>query len=250
MTDRQLKQKNGNTGGQLMDIFARLASHFGPLHWWPADSPFEVVVGAVLTQNTAWRNVETAVSALKCEGVLSVAGLLKISRQRLEELIRPSGFFRQKAERLQLFAAYLQRHYEGDLMAMFNRPMPLVRDELLALKGIGPETADSILLYAGQLPSFVVDAYTRRLLLRLGLLSGSEKYQDIRALFMDHLPASVELYNEYHALIVEQCKVWCRVRPLCFNCPLKVVCRFPGMENPVQCCPKQLKVRPWAIENK
>jgi endonuclease-3 related protein len=215
-----------NPAERLIDIFNRLADYFGPLHWWPADTPFEVVVGAILTQNTAWRNVEMAIAALKEAEILSVRGLIDVGRKRLEELIRPAGFFRQKAEMLQLFVAYLRQHYAGDLGALLEGPLDAVRNELLTLKGVGPETADSILLYAGDRPSFVVDAYTRRLLFRLGLLEGNEKYAEIRSLFMDHLPHSSELYNEYHALIVEQCKVYCRVKPLCSDCPLKSVCTY------------------------
>jgi endonuclease-3 related protein len=208
----------------LNDIFNRLLAHFGALHWWPADSPFEVVVGAILTQNTAWRNVERAIAALKAEAPLAVSNLLRIERQRLEELIRPAGFFRQKAERLQLFAAHLMNHHAGDLSAMLAGPLSEVRDELLQCKGVGPETADSILLYAGGQPSFVIDAYTRRLFGRLGLLRGQESYDQIRQLFMTHLPHNSDLFNEYHALIVEQCKQYCRTKPLCSDCPLQGCC--------------------------
>lgn len=209
---------------RLNDLFNCLLTRFGSLHWWPADSPFEVVVGAFLTQNTAWRNVERAIAALKAEIPFEPGPLLRIDRQRLEELIRPAGFFRQKAERLQLFATYLRDHHAGDLSAMLAGPLQQVRAELLACKGIGPETADSILLYAGGRPSFVVDAYTRRLLARLGLLQGDEPYETIRSLFMDHLPHNSDLFNEYHALIVEQCKQYCRVKPLCADCCLQKYC--------------------------
>lgn len=208
----------------LNDIFNRLLEHFGALHWWPADSPFEVVVGAILTQNTNWRNVERAIAALKVEVPLTADNLLKIERQRLEVLIRPSGFFRQKAERLQLFAAHLMKHHAGDLNTMLAGPLSEVRAELLQCKGVGPETADSILLYAGGRPSFVVDAYTRRLLGRLGLLQGEESYDQIRQMFMTHLPHNSDLFNEYHALIVEQCKQYCRTKPLCSDCPLQCCC--------------------------
>ena len=210
--------------GCLNEIFNRLLTHFGELHWWPAESPFEVVVGAILTQNTAWRNVERVIAALKDEAPLTVDNLLRMDRQRLEELIRPSGFFRQKAERLQLFSAYLRGRYVGDLGAMLRGPLQQVRDELLRCKGVGPETADSILLYAGDRPSFVVDAYTRRLFDRLGLLQGKESYDQIRQMFMTHLPHNSGLFNEYHALIVEQCKRYCRTKPLCCDCPLQCDC--------------------------
>lgn len=209
----------------LLDIFDRLATHFGPLHWWPAQTPFEVVVGAILTQNTAWRNVEYAIANLNAAAALTPAALAAIDCGQLEALIRPAGFFRQKAERLQLFARHLMRHHEGDLATMLAGPLEDVRNELLACKGVGPETADSILLYAGSRPSFVVDAYTRRLFTRLGLLCGDEGHEAIRSLFMDHLPCDTDLFNEYHALIVEECKTFCRKRnPLCPDCPLLPVC--------------------------
>jgi len=210
----------------LPEIFDRLAAHFGPLHWWPADTPFEVVVGAILTQNTAWRNVEQAISRLKEAGVLTPEGLMEIPRRQLEELVRPAGFFRQKAERLKLFVEHLFRCCDGDLSTLLAGEPGEVRDELLTLKGIGQETADSILLYAGDHPSFVVDAYTRRLFSRLGLLRGDEAYEAIRALFMTHLPHETDLFNEYHALIVEECKTFCRKKPLCAPCPLLSICPF------------------------
>ncbi len=210
---------------RLMAIFDRLVAHFGPLHWWPAETPFEVVVGAVLTQNTAWRNVERAIVNLRGAGALDPLSLNDLSRSRLEELIRPAGFFRQKAERLQLFTTRLLGRHGGDLARMLAGPLEEVRSELLALKGVGPETADSILLYAADRPSFVVDAYTRRLFGRLGLLEGSESYGAVRDLFMEHLPSDADLYNEYHALIVEECKTFCRKRaPLCPACPLIPLC--------------------------
>ncbi len=209
----------------LPEICERLAAHFGPLHWWPADTPFEVVVGAILTQNTAWRNVEYAIANLKQAAALSPQALGSLAPETLQDLIRPAGFFRQKAERLQLFVTYLQAHHQGDLARMLAGEMDTVRRELLALKGIGPETADSILLYAGNHPSFVVDAYTRRLFTRLGWLQGSESYEAIRALFMGYLPHDADLFNEYHALIVEQCKTYCRKRqPACPECPLQSLC--------------------------
>lgn len=212
---------------RLYDIFNRLAAHFGPLHWWPALTPFEVVVGAILTQNTAWRNVEYAVANLKEAGALNPAALAGLDRSELEALIRPAGFFRQKAERLQLFVGHLFDRHGGDLAALLAGPLEAVRAELLACKGVGPETADSILLYAGGRPSFVVDAYTRRLFTRLGLLNGKEGYEAIRSLFMDHLPPETDLFNEYHALIVEECKTFCRKRsPLCPACPLLAGCPY------------------------
>jgi endonuclease-3 related protein len=213
-----------NLKDTLLFICNRLAEHFGPLHWWPADSPFEVVIGAFLTQNTAWRNVELAIAALKRAVPLTPQAICGLERQRLEELIRPAGFFRQKAQRLQLFSGDLLEHYQGDLDAMLAGPLPQVRRYLLEFKGVGPETADSILLYAAHRPSFVVDAYTRRLLQRYGILQGGESYEQIRTLFMENLPRQTDLFNEYHALIVEQCKIFCRKRPLCDSCPLQPHC--------------------------
>ncbi len=211
----------------LTEVFNRLAAHFGPLHWWPAQSPFEVVVGAILTQNTAWRNVEYAIANLKKAGALTPAALRAIERDELEILIRPAGFFRQKAERLQLFVEHLFARHGGDLAALLTGPLETVRAELLDCKGVGPETADSILLYAGNRPSFVVDAYTRRLFTRLSVLHGDEGYEKIRSLFMEHLPHDTDLFNEYHALIVEECKTFCRKRaPLCSSCPLLAGCPF------------------------
>ena len=212
---------------RLKDIFDRLVDYFGPLHWWPANSPFEVVVGAVLTQNTAWRNVELAIANLKGAQALSPEALRETATGELEQLIRPAGFFRQKAERLKLFVEHLFRRHGGELSSLLSGPLEKVRGELLSLKGIGPETADSILLYAGGYPSFVVDAYTLRLFIRLEVLGGTEGYEAVRALFMEHLPHEADLFNEYHALIVEECKTFCRKRlPLCSACPLQPVCPF------------------------
>jgi endonuclease-3 related protein len=223
---------------RLYDIFNRLAAHFGPLHWWPAQTPFEVVIGAILTQNTAWRNVEYAIANLQAAGVLAPAALRAIERGELESLIRPAGFFRQKAERLQLFVEHLFARHGGELAALLAGPLEAVRAELLACKGMGPETADSILLYAGNRPSFVIDAYTRRLFTRLGLLHGNEGYESIRSLFMDNLPHETDLFNEYHALIVEECKVFCRKRtPLCPSCPLLACCPYGQAAVPAWAMP-------------
>ena len=208
----------------LLDIYQRLFDHYGNRHWWPADTPFEVVIGAILTQNTNWNNVEKAMTNLRQADALSSDAVLKLEREKLEQLIRPSGFFRQKAERLQLFCHYLQEHHQGSLDHLLDQELNLVRNELLRLKGIGPETADSILLYAGQRASFVVDAYTHRLFQRLGILAGTEKYAFVRDLFMSTLPEDIQLYNEYHALIVIHCKDFCRKKPLCHNCPCADIC--------------------------
>lgn len=211
---------------RLQHIYRDLLAHFGPRHWWPATTPFEMVVGAILTQNTAWRNVEQAILRLKNRQVLSPGRLAALERTELEELIRPAGYFRQKAARLQDLAIYLEAEWQGDVRAWCAGPLTTARARLLERPGIGPETADSILLYAGQRPSFVVDAYTRRIFGRLGLLRGGESYAQVRALFMSHLPHEVDLFNEYHALIVELAKTFCRKRsPRCAACPLQTGCR-------------------------
>jgi endonuclease-3 related protein len=209
----------------LNDVYQRLAAAYGPLHWWPAETPFEVAIGAILTQNTNWKNVEMAIGNLRRAQALTPQALSELSRDALEQLIRPSGFFRQKAERLQLLCAYLRTHHQGRLEQLLRQPLEQARRELLQLKGIGPETADSILLYAGDLPSFVVDAYTRRLFERLGELRKNQSYEQIRERFMARLPAAADLYNEYHALIVEHCKRCCRSRPRCGDCCLGAICR-------------------------
>ncbi|WP_303721835.1 endonuclease III domain-containing protein [Malonomonas rubra] len=216
---------------QLMTIYQRLFDHYGPRHWWPAETPFEVAVGAMLTQNTNWSNVEKAINNLRAANALSCQAISHLPRKELETLIRPSGFFRQKAERLQLFCNYLRVHYHSSLETLLQQPLKPLRKELLELKGIGPETADSIMLYAGEHPTFVVDAYTGRLFSRLGFLDGTEKYQQIRSFFMSQLDSHSKLYNEFHALIVIQCKEHCRKKPLCDNCPLEMICSY-RQQNP------------------
>ncbi|UFS71812.1 endonuclease III domain-containing protein [Geomonas sp. RF6] len=209
-----------------MEIFELLLARYGALHWWPAETPFEVCVGAILTQNTNWNNVEKALANLKGEGVLTVAGLWELPVERLAELIRPAGFFRIKSQRLKDFLGYLVEGYHGSLDLMFDRDWRSLRNELLGVRGIGRETCDSILLYAGEKPSFVVDAYTRRLFSRLGLISEKDDYETVRSFFMDALPEETELFNEYHALIVEHSKQHCRKKPLCEGCPLLALPRL------------------------
>jgi endonuclease-3 related protein len=208
----------------LQEIFERLLERFGALKWWPAETPFEVCVGAILTQNTAWTNVEKAISALKQAGVMSPETLHGSDPEYLALLIRPAGYFNVKSRRLKDFTAWLFLSHQGSLERMFSGDWHDLRMELLRVRGIGPETADSILLYAGNKPSFVVDAYTRRLFLRLGLLPEAAGYDHTRDLFMNDLPEDVPLFNEYHALIVQQCKRFCRAKPLCSGCPLSDCC--------------------------
>ncbi|MBE0575966.1 MAG: endonuclease III domain-containing protein [Desulfuromonadales bacterium] len=212
---------------QYLHIQRRLHDHFGSLHWWPADSPFEVAVGAILTQNTTWTNVEWAICNLKQAEALSPERLAALPVNQLEAMIRPSGFYRQKAARLQNLATHLLEDWQGSLADFCAGPLNDARARLLALPGIGPETADSILLYAADRPSFVVDAYTRRIFERIGLLQGQEKYDEIRRMFMQSLPEDANLYNEFHAQIVQLAKTCCRKnKTLCADCPVNRECSF------------------------
>ncbi|MFO8057265.1 MAG: endonuclease III domain-containing protein [bacterium] len=215
-----MKNPASQTTKELLHIYELLYNHFGPLHWWPADTPFEVMVGAILTQNTSWKNVEKAIANLKEQGKLSPEKIKRSRRQTLARLIRPSGYFNQKAERLQDFADYFVRNYRGDWRRMAKRETAELRRELLALRGIGPETADSILLYALYKTVFVVDAYTRRAFSRLGHIPPDAGYETTQKFFVDHLPADQKLYNEFHAQVVYLGKDYCRPRPKCDLCPL------------------------------
>ncbi|NJC88487.1 MAG: endonuclease III domain-containing protein [Desulfuromonas sp.] len=213
-------------GCDIQSVFRQLEAHFGQQQWWPAETPFEVIVGAILTQNTAWTNVEKAIANLRAAGALSPTAIRRLPIGELELLIRPAGFFRQKAVRLRHVTTVLVEHYAGSVENLCAGSLDEARRRLLALPGIGPETADSILLYAAHRPSFVVDAYTRRIFARLGLLAGTESYEVVRTRFMSELPTDVPLFNEYHALIVTLAKRHCRKqRPDCPACPLCPVCR-------------------------
>jgi endonuclease-3 related protein len=208
-------------GLYLLTIYEKLNAHFGDLHWWPGDSPFEVIVGAILTQNTAWRNVERAISQLKSGMLLYPEEILKIDDHILTNLIRAAGYYNIKTQRLKSFVRFLYEEYNGDLDAMFAEDLWRLRGKLLAVKGIGEETADSILLYAGNKPVFVVDAYTRRILQRHDIIRGDTTYTEIQNLFMTNLPQSVLLYNQYHALLVNTGKFFCTTSPRCDRCPLQ-----------------------------
>ncbi|HLB02077.1 MAG TPA: endonuclease III domain-containing protein [Nitrospiria bacterium] len=211
----------------LSKIFDSLYATFGPQHWWPSESVFEVVVGAILTQNTAWTNVEKAIENLRSAGCLTPESLRGVSTEKLALLLRPSGYFNLKAERLKSFINFLYQQYSGDLRRMLGEEPHLLRQKLLRVKGIGPETADSILLYAGGFPWFVVDAYTRRILSRHGLVADEVSYQGLQDFFMNTLPRDTKLYNEYHALMVRLGKDVCRREPLCEQCPLLEVLGEP-----------------------
>ncbi|MFA4982366.1 MAG: endonuclease III domain-containing protein [Candidatus Omnitrophota bacterium] len=205
----------------FIDIYKRLYKVYGRQHWWPGDTRFEMMVGAILTQNTSWSNVEKAIRNLKKENALSSAEkLLRTNGRTLARLIRPSGYYNVKSKRLRDFAGFLVARYGGDLNMMSRRETGELREELLDVKGVGPETCDSMLLYALNRPVFVVDAYTRRIFSRHKLIDGNAGYHDIQRLFMVNLPADHRLYNEYHALIVRLGKELCRKNPSCERCPL------------------------------
>jgi len=207
---------------QLAIYYDVLFRVHGPQHWWPGRTRFEVIVGAILTQNTSWSNVERAIAALRREKLLTATAIEKVSTARLAALIRSSGYFRQKARKLKGFVRFLQREHQGSLNKLFATPTGKLREQLLAVHGIGPETADSILLYAGRHKVFVVDAYTRRILERHALVHPKASYEEIRALFEQSLPAEPSLYNEYHALIVQTGKHFCHTRqPDCEHCALR-----------------------------
>ena len=204
----------------LKVVFDRLYAAFGPQHWWPGDTPFEVMIGAILTQNTNWTNVERAIQNIKKEKLLTPVRIRSIRTDRLARLIRPAGYFNIKAKRIKNFLSFWFSQYQGKLSSLKREDPPVLRDRLLAVNGIGPETADSILLYALEKPVFVVDAYTRRVLSRHGLIPSSATYQDIQQLFLQQLQPDVPLYNECHALIVRLGKEFCRPQPRCAQCPL------------------------------
>ena len=203
------------------EAYQRLLDYFGPQNWWPAETAFEIVVGAVLTQNTNWSNVEKAIINLKEAGVLTYKGLEALPVENLAELIRPSGFFNVKATRLKKILAMIEENYGGDLDALFFDELSNARTNLLRVKGVGPETADAILLYAAGQPIFVIDAYTHRIFSRHNLVDEETDYQSMQEQFMDSLPESTALYNEFHALIVIGAKTFCKKKkPLCEGCPL------------------------------
>lgn len=208
-------------------LSAALAAAYGPqTTWWPAESAFEVCVGAILVQNTAWRQVARAIANLKAAGALDPAAMLALPTEVIEDLVRPSGTFRQKARRLQTFCRHLMTRWDGDLDAMLAREAAALRAELLGIWGIGEETADAIILFAAQKPAFIVDAYTTRIVRRLGLVSEEGTRHDVRARFTDAHPADADVMRETHALLVTHAKTHCRATPLCMGCPLTVRCAY------------------------
>ena len=225
-----------------LNLYTTLYDSFGPQHWWPMDHShheqnntdprFEVMIGAILTQNTAWTNVEKAIKQLKEHELLSIQALKDTDADLVKTCIRSSGYFNQKAQRLQYLSDHLAEHYDGDLDHFFSKSTKDLRQELLSLHGIGPETADSMLLYAVKKPVFVVDAYTKRLCKRLPLPVNADSYDDIQAYFEDDLGKKysfdelVQVYNEFHALIVNLGKYYCKPKPVCSQCPLVKKCAF------------------------
>lgn len=217
----KIQPKDKELSNTLNKIYSKLFNAFAKQHWWPGKTQFEVIVGAILTQNTAWTNVERAINNLKKAKLLAPKKLHDLSQDELAKLIKPAGYFNIKAKRLKHFLNYLFDKYSGRLDRFFKRRTSLLRKELLAVNGIGPETADSILLYAGKHPVFVVDAYTRRILSRHMIISPYAGYDDIQKIFMQNLSHDVQLFNEYHALLVRVGKEFCKTtKPLCRKCPL------------------------------
>ncbi len=228
-----------------MEIYERLLGAFGRQGWWPVTptdcrgeevrpiynivtktekQKFEICVGAILTQNTNWKNVEIAIENLNKENLIDIRKIKKIDRKKLANLIKSSGYYNQKVIKLKTFAKYLAENYKGNLKIFFSKDVETLREELLTIKGIGPETADSIILYAAAKPIFVIDAYTKRIMNRIGFKE--ETYEGLQNLFMENLDKDAKLFNEYHALLVELGKIICKTKPLCDKCPLKDVCRY------------------------
>ena len=210
----------------LREIYQRLYRAYGPQGWWPGDGAFDVIVGAILTQAAAWINVERAIDAMKQSGCWSLEAIHKISTEELASTIRPSGYFNAKARKLKAFARHLAEGYDGHLTAFLGQELGPLREELLSIHGIGPETADDILVYAAGKPSFVIDSYTRRIMQRVGLLPQDSKagYQIYQEMFHQNLDRDVSLFNEYHALLDHHGKVTCAKVPLCSGCCLKDIC--------------------------
>lgn len=209
---------------RLLKMYNKMYSAFGPQYWWPGETPFEIIIGAILTQNTAWSNVEKAIKNLKGQRLLNICSLSKISPKKLAVLIQPSGYYNIKVKRIMNLIKLINKDFGGSLRRFLNLPEGKLRSILLGVNGIGKETADSIILYAAQKPIFVIDAYTKRILIRHSLADNNSTYDQLQELFMNNLPLDVSLYNEYHALLVRVGKTLCsKERPKCNNCPLKGV---------------------------
>jgi endonuclease-3 related protein len=216
---------------KLMRLFKVLLDHYGPQHWWPGETDWEVMVGAILTQNTAWTNVEKAIGNLKENRMLTVEGIHKVPTHRLADLIRPSGYFNQKAQRLKDFTAFIVEKHQGNLEHLFSQGALELRDELLSQKGIGPETADAMMLYAGDHLTFVIDAYTLRFAKRYPL-PFEPVYETARSYFQQNLPKDLYIYQELHALIDNHAKISCRPKPQCEGCFLRRSCKRKDVKGP------------------
>lgn len=213
-------------GARLMEVYDRFYAAYGPQHWWPGDGPFEVIAGAILTQSAAWTNVEMALAKMKAAGCWSLEAVHEIPEERLAELVRSSGYFNAKARKLKAFADHVADNYQGDLGRFLAKPLAPLREELLSIHGIGEETADDIMVYAADQPSFVIDTYTRRIMDRLDMAPNNPKprYADYQAVFHDHLPQEIQLYNEFHALWDRHAKEACAKTPVCGGCCLLDIC--------------------------
>ena len=212
------------TAERLQTIYTLMYDQLGPQHWWPGETPFEVMVGAILTQNTNWKNVERAIENLKRVGLLSLEALSALPTGLLAEYIRPAGYYNIKAGRLHNLLTFINDRHSGDVHVFLDQPLATLREQLLSIKGVGPETADSILLYAANLPIFVVDTYTHRILSRHQLIDEDFGYVEIQELFMDNLACDKQIYNEFHALLVRVGNVYCKKKnPDCAACPLQGV---------------------------
>ena len=226
---------------RLQIIYKKLLSHFSPQHWWPvtpqgklypeySNGPknqkqqLEVIFGSILTQSTSWKNVEKAIANLNRNNLIDIKKISKIENKKLAEIIKSSGYHNQKAKKLKNFCQFLFKNYQGNLKKLFNQGIKKLRHELLSVNGIGPETADSIILYAAKKPVFVVDAYTKRIINRMGF--NEKTYEEFQKLFMQSLPNNESLFNEYHALLVELGKNICKKKPSCYKCPINSYCNY------------------------
>ena len=220
-----------STARRLTEIYHLLFACYGPQHWWPANGPFEVMIGALLTQSAAWTNVEKALHNLMAKGALSPQALRQLHLDELAHLIYPSGYYNAKAAKIKSLIHWLGERYDDNLDKLFALDIPLLRKELLSVHGVGEETADSIILYAACKPIFVIDAYTRRIICRLGFEPSSNSYSSFQQLFMEQLPYDEPLFNEYHALFVRHGKETCKKSPRCPSCCLSSLCPFPTTSN-------------------
>lgn len=238
-TNLDLTPRSLPLSSPLFKIYRHLYAAFGPQHWWPATSRFEMIVGAILTQNTSWKNVERALSSLIENSVLNPKALKALPQSKVALLIRSSGFFNLKAKRLKAFIAFLFEEYRGSLSRMFSENPEQLRKKLLSIDGLGPETVDSILLYAGGHPYFVVDAYTKRIFSRHGFILENSSYKAVQDFFRKRLPPDPKLYNEYHALLVKTAKLFCKKKPECEECPLNYLFEERPRKEDFACLPKR-----------